>query len=263
MCGPECKASPRYRPGMDKLTRRQLVAASVASGIAAAASPVAAAGGSPAAPAAPAADRPFALAEATIADLQDGMKSGKWTARSIAEAYLARIDAVDARGPALRSVIELNPDALAIADALDQERRRRARAARSTASRSSSRTTSTPPTGWPRRPGRSRSSGRSRRGCLRRAPAARRRRGDPREDEPERVGEHPVVDLHERLERRAAGSRGTPTPSTATHAARAPARASPSPPISAPSPSGPRPTARSSARPRRTASSASSRPSGS
>ena len=122
MCGPECKASPRYRPGMDNLTRRQLVAASVASGIAAAASPVAAAGGSPAAPAAPAADRPFALAEATIADLQDGMKSGKWTARSITEAYLARIDAVDAAGPALRSVLERNPDALAIADALDRER---------------------------------------------------------------------------------------------------------------------------------------------
>ncbi|MBK9063236.1 MAG: amidase [Acidobacteria bacterium] len=108
---------------MDTFTRRQLVAASVASGIAAAARPAAAAAGSPAAPAAPAAERPFALAEATIADLQDGLKAGKWTARSITEAYLARIDAVDAGGPALRSVLERNPDALAIADALDRERK--------------------------------------------------------------------------------------------------------------------------------------------
>lgn len=105
---------------MDTFTRRQLVAASVASGIAAAARPIAAAGG---ASAAPVADRPFALAEATIADLQAGMSSGKWTARSITEAYLARIDAVDAGGPALRSVLEKNPDALATADALDRERK--------------------------------------------------------------------------------------------------------------------------------------------
>src|ERR1700723_231489 len=49
------------------------------------------------------------------------MKSGKFTARSITEKYLARIEAVDARGPALRSVIETNPEALAIAEALDRE----------------------------------------------------------------------------------------------------------------------------------------------
>ena len=105
---------------MSSLTRRQLVAASVASGIAAAARSASADGRSPAAPAA---GRSFALAEATIADLQDGMKSGKWTARSITEAYLARIAEIDAAGPALRSVLEKNPDALAIADALDRERR--------------------------------------------------------------------------------------------------------------------------------------------
>ncbi len=50
------------------------------------------------------------------------MKSGKWTARSITEAYLSRIEAVDRSGPSIRSVIETNPDALAIADALDRER---------------------------------------------------------------------------------------------------------------------------------------------
>jgi amidase len=105
---------------MDTLTRRQLVAASVASGIAAAARPVSAGGVSPAATSG---SRPFDLAEATIADLQEGMHSGTWTARALAEKYLARIEAVDRGGPALRSVIETNPDALAIADALDRERK--------------------------------------------------------------------------------------------------------------------------------------------
>src|SRR5882672_9961010 len=65
---------------------------------------------------------PFDLDEATIADLQQRMASGRDTARSIAEQYLARIDAVDRAGPALHSVIETNPDALAIADRLDAER---------------------------------------------------------------------------------------------------------------------------------------------
>src|SRR5947208_3297297 len=51
------------------------------------------------------------------------MKSGRYTARSIAEKYLARIDEIDKRGPAINAVIEINPDALAIADALDKERR--------------------------------------------------------------------------------------------------------------------------------------------
>jgi len=67
--------------------------------------------------------KPFELDEITIAQLQDGMKSGKFTARSIAEKYLARIDAIDKNGPAIRSVIETNPDAVAIAEALDKERK--------------------------------------------------------------------------------------------------------------------------------------------
>ena len=65
----------------------------------------------------------FELDEVTIADLQDGMKSGKYSARSIAEKYLARIDAIDKKGPAINSIIELNPDALQIADAMDKERK--------------------------------------------------------------------------------------------------------------------------------------------
>lgn len=65
----------------------------------------------------------FELDEKTIAELQEAMKSGGLTARSIAEKYLSRIAAIDKQGPRLNSVIELNPDALAIADALDAERK--------------------------------------------------------------------------------------------------------------------------------------------
>src|SRR5262249_26618176 len=50
----------------------------------------------------------FELAELTIGELQDGLKAGKFSARSLAEKYLARIDAVDRQGPTLRSVIEIN-----------------------------------------------------------------------------------------------------------------------------------------------------------
>jgi amidase len=65
----------------------------------------------------------FELDELTIADLQEGMQSGKYTARSITEMYLARIKEIDQKGPALKSVLEVNPDALAVADQLDKERR--------------------------------------------------------------------------------------------------------------------------------------------
>lgn len=65
----------------------------------------------------------FEFDEKTIEELQEGMKSGKYTAYSIAEKYLARIEVIDRHGPAVNSVIETNPDALAIAAALDKERK--------------------------------------------------------------------------------------------------------------------------------------------
>ena len=65
----------------------------------------------------------FELEEATIAMLQDDMRSGRYTARSITEMYLARIDAIDKSGPAINSVIERNPDAIRIADERDAERK--------------------------------------------------------------------------------------------------------------------------------------------
>lgn len=65
----------------------------------------------------------FGLAEATIGDLQAGMQAGSMTARSIVEQYLAHIESLDRTGPALAAILEINPDALAIADRLDSERR--------------------------------------------------------------------------------------------------------------------------------------------
>jgi amidase len=62
----------------------------------------------------------FDLEEMTVTDLQDAMKSGKLTARSIAQKYLERIASVDKK---LNSVIETNPDALNIAADLDRERK--------------------------------------------------------------------------------------------------------------------------------------------
>jgi amidase len=67
--------------------------------------------------------KPFELDEITIVELQDGMKSGKFTARSLVEKYSERIDEIDKRGPAVNAIIEMNPDALSIAHALDQERK--------------------------------------------------------------------------------------------------------------------------------------------
>jgi len=66
---------------------------------------------------------PFELDETTVDELQRSMESGERTARSITELYLERIQAMDRQGTELRSFIETNPDALAIADALDAERR--------------------------------------------------------------------------------------------------------------------------------------------
>jgi amidase len=64
----------------------------------------------------------FELAELNIDQLQAGMQYGKWTAASLVTRYLKRIEEIDRKGPELRSVLELNPDAHSLAQALDQER---------------------------------------------------------------------------------------------------------------------------------------------
>jgi amidase len=65
------------------------------------------------------------LEEGTIAELQIRMTTGEYTAVSLAEAYLERIEDLDRNGPRIGSVIETNPEALDIAGKLDEERRAR------------------------------------------------------------------------------------------------------------------------------------------
>ena len=111
---------------MTQLNRREFVGRAAMAGAALVLPPEIRPAANPAPGAAPrAAARPgaFELDEVTIADLQDDMRTGKRTARSIVEAYLARIEEIDRGGPRVNSVIETNPDARAIADALDRERR--------------------------------------------------------------------------------------------------------------------------------------------
>ena len=67
--------------------------------------------------------KPFELEEITLAELQEGMQSGKFTARSLLELYTARIEEIDKSGPSVNAVIEMNPDALSIAEDLDRERK--------------------------------------------------------------------------------------------------------------------------------------------
>jgi amidase len=67
--------------------------------------------------------KPFALDEATISQLQDMMAGGKATSVTLVKKYLHRIEEIDRRGPCLNAVIELNPDAPAIAAGLDEERK--------------------------------------------------------------------------------------------------------------------------------------------
>ena len=64
----------------------------------------------------------FPWMEATIDQLQQAMAAGEVTAEALTQAYLDRIAAIDQAGPKLNAVIELNPDALAIARASDRER---------------------------------------------------------------------------------------------------------------------------------------------
>ena len=65
--------------------------------------------------------KPFDLEEITISELQEGMKSGKFTARSLVEKYTARIEDIDKR--TVNAIIEMNPDAVSIAEDLDRERK--------------------------------------------------------------------------------------------------------------------------------------------
>ena len=98
--------SPSSSPDLD---RRQFVAAALATAALAAN--------------APGSDATFELAETSLDKLRRALELGKVTSAALVTGYLKRIASLDRRGPALNSVIELNPDALAIAKSMDAERR--------------------------------------------------------------------------------------------------------------------------------------------
>ena len=181
------------------MKRRSFVGCGTAAGVAALARP-----GSAAERAAvePVTVPSFEFDEATVAGLQQRMAAGELTARRLTEAYLFRIGALDRQGPELRSVIETNPEALAIADALDAERRAKG-----------------PAGAAPRHPGPGqgqRGHGRpddhdgrlagprgldAAAGRARRRAAARGGGGDPGQGQPVGVGQLPLDALGLRLER--------------------------------------------------------------
>src|SRR5271170_5397748 len=65
----------------------------------------------------------FELDEVSLADLASGLQRSKWTSAHLVQLYLGRIEAIDANGPRLGSLIALNPDAADLAGQLDQERK--------------------------------------------------------------------------------------------------------------------------------------------
>lgn len=64
--------------------------------------------------------RPFNVVEASIADIHAAMQAHRLTCHALVQAYLARIDAYDKKGPDINAIVEVNPDALAEADSLDK-----------------------------------------------------------------------------------------------------------------------------------------------
>ena len=65
----------------------------------------------------------FDVEERSVAEWQAALARGELSSRQLVERYLQRIDSLDAKGPQLRAMLETNPEALDIADALDSERR--------------------------------------------------------------------------------------------------------------------------------------------
>src|SRR2546428_10590137 len=68
---------------------------------------------------APSQAQTFKLQETTIEAVQNAYKTGRLTAHQLVELYLKRIDAYDKKGPAINSIITINPKALEEADRLD------------------------------------------------------------------------------------------------------------------------------------------------
>ena len=66
-------------------------------------------------------DRSFHLMEASIADIHNAMQAGTLTCHNLVQQYLDRIHAYDQQGPAINSMLYVNPASLEQADALDQD----------------------------------------------------------------------------------------------------------------------------------------------
>ncbi len=159
--------------------------------------------------------------EKSIAELSSAQAQGRASAESLTQGYLRRIERYDRRGPALRAVLAVNPQALEAARALDAERR----AGRLRGPlhgiplliKDNIETRDPLPTTAGSLALAARGTGR----CPGRRAAARRRCGDPRQDKSERMGQLPLHSLGQRLERR---RRPDPRPSTRPAIPRAPAR---------------------------------------
>ena len=109
--------------GSGSFTRRSLLRAGVVGGVLASAGPMASLSSSP--EELSAAPKPFELEEVTIAQLQEGLRSGRYTSVALVDRYIARIEELNLKQPELRAVLEINPDAHAIAEALDAERKKK------------------------------------------------------------------------------------------------------------------------------------------
>ena len=110
------------------MNRRSFIRRAAAGGALFAAAPMRAAFGAPGdagGPGASGGGPRFDLEEATLAGLQEDLRAGRTTSRELTRKYLVRIGAMDKAGPALHHVIETNPEALAIAEGLDAERKQK------------------------------------------------------------------------------------------------------------------------------------------
>src|SRR5215472_4608048 len=118
------KPKPLCSEVRSQIPRRDILQTGILGGVAAAIAPALSAGRVFAAEVPKPLPIPaFEFEEATVSDLESRMSAGQISAATLSQAFLERIQDVDKNGPRLNSVIEVNPDALGSAEALDKERK--------------------------------------------------------------------------------------------------------------------------------------------
>src|SRR5215467_1350983 len=118
------KPKPLFSEVRSQIPRRDILQTGILGGVAAAIAPALSAGRVFAAEVPKPLPIPaFEFEEATVSDLESRMSAGQISAATLSQAFLERIQDVDKNGPRLNSVIEVNPDALGSAEALDKERK--------------------------------------------------------------------------------------------------------------------------------------------